>query len=94
MAHRVLDQRLQRQHRHDGLKHLGRDLEPHVEPIAEARTLEAQVLLDVVQLVGERHVGALAAERVARELGELGQQLARLLRARSGCSAATAASAL
>jgi hypothetical protein len=32
-----------------------------------------------VELVGERDVGALAAERVARELGELGQQLARLL---------------
>ena len=49
------------------------------QPVAEARLLEPQVLLDVVQLVGQRHVGAVAAERVAGELGELGQQLARLL---------------
>ena len=55
------------------------------QALAEARLLEPQVLLDVVQLVGERHVGAVAAERVAGELGELGQQLARLLRAWCGC---------
>ena len=60
-------------------QHLGRDLEPHLQAVAEAGPLEPQVLLDVVELVGERHVRALAAERVARELGELGQQLARLL---------------
>ena len=64
------------------VQHLGVDLHAHLQPVAEARLLEPQVLLDVVQLVGQRHVGAVAAERVADELGELGQQLARLLRPR------------
>jgi hypothetical protein len=60
-------------------EHLGRDLETYLEPVAEARALQSQVLLDVAELVGERHVGAASAEGVARELGELGEQLARLL---------------
>ena len=34
-----------------------------LEPVAETRLLEPQVLLDVVQLVGERHVRALAGTR-------------------------------
>ena len=80
VADRVLDQRLQRQHRHDDLQHLGRDLDPHRELVAEAGALEPQVPLHVVELVGERHVGVLAAERVARELGEVAEELARLLR--------------
>jgi hypothetical protein len=50
--------------------------------VAEARLLEPQILLHVLQLVGERDVGPLAREGVADEVGELGQQLARLLRAR------------
>ena len=82
VAHGVLHQRLQRQHRHDRLQHLRVDLHPHAQPLAEARLLEPQVLLDVLELVGQRHVRALARERVADELGELDQQLARLLRAR------------
>ena len=57
----------------------GVDLHSHLQALAEAGPLEVQVLLHVVQLVGERDVGALARERVAGELGELGQQLARLL---------------
>jgi hypothetical protein len=82
VAHRVLDERLQREHRHDRGQHLGRDVDAHLEAVAEARPFEPQVLLDVVQLVGQRHVGAVAAERVAGELGELGQQLTRLVGAR------------
>ena len=82
VAHGVLDQRLQRQHGHDRLQHLRVDLHAHAQPLAEARLLEPQVLLDVAQLVGERDVRPLAGERVADELGELGQQLARLLRPR------------
>ena len=82
MPHRVLHQRLEREHRHDRLQHLGVDLHAHAQPLAEARLLEPQVLLHVAQLVGHRHVCALARERIADELRELGQQLARLLRAR------------
>ena len=82
VADGVLDERLQRQHRHDRVQHLGVDLDAHAQPLAEARLLEPQVLLHVLQLVGERHVRALAGERVADELGELDQQLARLLRPR------------
>ena len=50
-----------------------------VEPVAKAGLLEPQVALDVVELFGERHVGAPIAEQVAGELGEIDQQLARLL---------------
>jgi hypothetical protein len=82
VAHRVLDQRLQREHRQHRLEHLGVDLHTHLQALAEARLLEPQVLLDIAQLVGDRRVRALARERVPDELGELGQQLARLLRAR------------
>ena len=82
VADRVLHQRLQREHRQHRLQHLGVDLDAHRQPLAEPRLLEPQVLLHVAQLVGDRHVRALARERVADELGELGQQLARLLRAR------------
>ena len=60
----------------------GRDLHPHLEAVAEARLLEPQVLLDVPQLVGQRHVRPLAGKRVADELRELGQELARLVGAR------------
>ena len=55
-----------------------------VSRFAEPRLLEPQVLLHVAQLVGHRDVSVLTRERVADELGELGQQLARLLRAASG----------
>ena len=75
-------ERLERQHGHDRVQHLRVDLHAHAQPLAEARLLEPQVLLDVLQLVGQRHVRPLARERVADELGELDQQLARLLRAR------------
>ena len=52
VAHRVLHQRLQREHGQHGLQHLGVDLHAHLQPLAEARLLEPQVLLDVAQLVG------------------------------------------
>ena len=81
MSDGVLDQRLNREHWDDRLQHLRRHLQPHAQTIAEPGSLEAQVLLHVMQLVGQGHVGPLPTERVARELGELGQQLARLLRA-------------
>jgi sporulation protein YlmC with PRC-barrel domain len=80
VPHRVFHERLQGQHRHDGRQDLRRHLQPHPEAVAEAGPLQVQVLLDVVELVGQRHVRALAAERVARELGEVREQLARLLR--------------
>ena len=47
VAHRVLHQRLERQHGDDGLEHLGGHLDAHLEPIAEAGALEPQVLLHV-----------------------------------------------
>ena len=50
-----------------------------MQAVAEAGLLEAQVALDVVDLLAERHVGAAVAEQVAGELGEVDQQLARLL---------------
>ena len=67
------------EHRYDRRQHLGVDLQPHLQAVAEACALEPQVFLDVAELVGERHVRALPAEGVAGELGELGQQLSRLL---------------
>ena len=53
MAHRVLHQRLEREHRQHGLQHLGVDLHAHRQPVPEARLLEPQVLLHVAQLVGD-----------------------------------------
>ena len=54
----------------------GRDLQRHLQPVAEARLLEQEVALDGAELLGERRVLAVAAEGVAREVGELEQQLA------------------
>ena len=79
VSHGVLDQRLHRHRRDDRAARLGRDVDRDVQAVAEPRLLEAQVALDVVELLAERHVGAAVAEQVAGELGEVDQQLARLL---------------
>ena len=50
-----------------------------VQAVAEAGLLQPQVALDVLDLLAERHVRAAVAEQVAGELGEVDQQLARLL---------------
>ena len=51
----------------------------HVEAVPEPRLLEAEVTLDVVELLAQRHVRAAVTEQVARELGEVDQQLAGLV---------------
>ena len=53
-----------------------------VQAVAEAGLLEPQVALDVIELLAERHVRAAVSEQIPRELGEVDQQLARLLRPR------------
>ena len=65
VADGVLDQRLQREHRHDVWRTSGAISHAHLEAVAEARLLEAQVLLDVLELVGERHVGRCRGTRSA-----------------------------
>ena len=62
---------------HGDRQHLGRDPQRHLEPVTEAGLLEQQVALDRAELLGQRRVLAVPAERVAREVGELQQQLAR-----------------
>src|SRR6202042_41152 len=75
----IFDQRLDRKRRDDRRPGLGWDREADVEAISEASLLEAQVALDVGELIGDGHVRAAVAEQVARELGEVDQQLPRLL---------------
>src|SRR5579875_1616936 len=65
VAHGVLHQRLEHQHRHDGGQHLGIDAVHHAQPVAEARLLEGKVLVDVLQLLRERAELALPAEGAA-----------------------------
>ena len=80
VPHGVLHQRLQRQERHRDRQHLRRDLQPHLQPLAEAGPLQREVAVDRAQLLGQRGELAVRPERVAGELGELQQQLARPLR--------------
>ena len=63
--------------RHRHRQHLGRDAERHRQPVAEPRLLEQQVALDRAELLGQGREVAVPAERVAGEVGELQQQLAR-----------------
>ena len=78
VPHRVLDERLDREERHDGRQHLGRDLQRHLQPVAEPCALEAQVAVDRAELLGDGREVAVPAEGVAREVGELEHQLAGL----------------
>ena len=86
VADRVLDQRLQREDGDDRLRAPRVDVHANVEPVTEPGPLEPQILLDVLELVGERDIGALAAERVAREFGELRRAARVPPRAWCGCS--------
>ena len=79
MLDRVLDQRLQRKDRHDGLKHIRIDLNTNRQAIPKSGLLQAQVLLHVMQFLRERDIGAFSLERVPGEFRELGEQLSRLL---------------
>ena len=72
---RVLHQRLHAQERHRHRQHLRRDLQPHLQPVAEPGPLQRQVAVDRAQLLGQRGELAVRAERVAGEVGELQQQL-------------------
>ncbi len=81
VADGVLDQRLNRHRRHDGVAGLLGHVHGHVK-LAEPGPFQPQIALHVVELLGQRHVGAPVAEQVAGELGEVDQQLARLLRPR------------
>ena len=63
-----------------------------MEAVPEPRLLEAEVTLDMVELLAQRHVRAAVTEQVARELGKVDQQLAGLVG--PGILPATAASAL
>ena len=80
MPHRVLHQRLQAQERQPDRQHLGRDLQPHLEPLAEPGPLDRQVPVDRAQLLGERRELTVRPEAVPGELGELQDQLAGALR--------------
>ena len=76
---RVLDQRLDRERGDDRRPGLGRDVEADVKPVAEAGLLEAQVSLDVGELVGDGDIRPAVTEQISGELREVDQQLARLL---------------
>ena len=78
VPHGVLDERLDREERHDRREHLGGDLQRHLQPVAEPGALEAQVAVDRAQLLGHGREVAVPAERVAREVGELEHELAGL----------------
>src|SRR5579859_8198647 len=79
MADRVLDQRLDRKGRNDGRAGAQRDVEVDMQPVPKAGSLETEVALDVFKLLGQGHVGAPVSKQVAGELGEVDQQLARLV---------------
>ena len=74
---RVLDQRLHREHRHQREPRARIDVERDVQPLAEARVLEAQVLLDVLELFVERDELRVLRERVAEVLGEVDDEVVR-----------------
>ena len=74
----ILDQRLDRHRRHDGAPRLLRHADRHIQ-VRKARALQPQIALDVLDLLSERHVRAAIPEQVAGELGEVDQQIARLL---------------
>ncbi len=79
MADRVLDQRLHRHRRDDRVSGLRWNVDADAQAAAKAGLLEPQIALDVRDLLAEGHVWASVAEQVARELGEVDQQLPRLL---------------
>ena len=79
MANGVLHQRLDRHGGHDRRQCLGSDINGDVQAVAKPGLLEAQVPLNVLELLAQRHIRAPVAEQVARELGEIDQKLARLL---------------
>ena len=76
MADGVLDQRLHAEERHCDGEHLRCDPQPHLQTVPEPGLLQQQVALHRPELLGERRVLAVAAERVAGEVRELQQQLA------------------
>jgi hypothetical protein len=82
VADGVLDERLHGHRRNDGAERLARNVDGDVKAAAETSLLESQVALDVLELLAEGDVRAPVAEQVARELGEVDQQLARLVRPR------------
>lgn len=76
----VLDQWLETEERQGDGQYFGSDLEGDREPFAEAGPYQCQVLVDGVEFVGEGGEVAVAAERVAGEVGELQQEFAGPLR--------------
>jgi hypothetical protein len=72
---RVLHQGLNRQVGHLDRQHLGRDEQADLESLAEAGLLQDQVALDVAKFLLEGREVSAATQRVAREVGELEQQI-------------------
>ena len=78
MTDGILHQRLHRHRRYDRPQRLGRHVDRHPQRVKPG-LLEAQVALDMLELLGQRHVRAAVAEQVAGELGEVDEQLARIV---------------
>src|SRR5688500_7469579 len=58
MSHRVLDEWLKDEGRNQTLERLARGVHAGFEAIAEARFLDREVLVDQLELLGERHLEA------------------------------------
>ena len=77
--HRVLDQRLQHEGRHQAPRRILAHLDPAAQAAAEAHALDAEILLDQGHLLAERH--ALARGERERAAQEVTKPLAHAARA-------------
>src|SRR5581483_11441436 len=79
VTHRVLHERLHRHGRHDRVPGVGGHVDLDVQDVPEARLLQSQIALDVVDFLAQGYVRASIPEQVAGELREVDQKLTGLI---------------
>src|SRR5256885_7116183 len=76
---RVLDQRLEQEHGDSDVQDRGIDVEPNLELVPKAHSLDVEIVLEKRQLLAQRHLVSLLIETAAQQRRQPEQHLLRLL---------------